>query len=323
MNFQKINESGVMEGFCIIRAIEVKTTSKGSQYLDLSIADNDGDTVAKFWDYKDTPANHFEIYDFVKVRGTFVPFNDTLQFRIDRIRKVTADDGVNIDDYVPSSCLPGDFMLSEIKQIVETFEDEDFKKLVFCIFNKYEEQLVYWPAAKNMHHAVRGGLLMHTLSILRLCKAVCNIYTYLNYDLLCTGAILHDVTKILEIQSNECGVPGDYTVKGNLLGHLVMGAMEVDRTGRELEISEDKLILVEHMLISHHGKFEFGAAKLPAFAEALVLSMLDDMDAKLYMTNEAVSKAQVGDFSQKVWALDNRLMFRHELENNGGVNLED
>ncbi len=323
MNFSKIGESNMLEGFCIIKQIEIKTTAKGSQYLDMTIADNEGEINAKLWDYRDIPSNRFELYDFIKVRGTMVPFNDTMQFRVDRIRKVTPEDGVLLDDYVPTACLPGEVMLSEIRKIVDEFEDEELKRLVLCILNRHEEQLLYWPAAKNLHHAVRGGLLMHTLSILRLCKAVCKIYGYINYDLLCSGAILHDIAKLEEINASEAGISSEYTVRGNLLGHLVMGAMEIDQIGKELEIDEDKLTLVEHMLVSHHGVPEYGAAKLPAFIEAIVLSELDNLDAKLFTASNAVFDVKAGEFTPKQWSLDNRLLYNHGLEGSGNINLED
>lgn len=321
MNFTPVTGTPLLDGYCLIKSVEKKMTAKGSTYLDMVLEDNDGEIVAKFWDYKETPGMHFEKFDFVKVRGQMTAFNDTMQFRIDRIRKVTADDNVNIDDYVPSACLSGEVMYEEIENIVFDFRDDELKRLVMAILEKYKEQLIYWPAAKNLHHAVRGGLLMHTLSILRLASQVCNIYSYVNYELLCSGIILHDVTKVLEIESSETGVPGEYTVKGNLIGHLVMGAVEVDRMGRDIGTSEETLMLVEHMLISHHGVPEYGAAKPPMFIEAQVLSMLDDFDAKMYEFSSAVFNVETGKFTPKQWALDNRILYNHGRSEEGGVTL--
>ncbi len=319
MNFTP--KADFLEGFCLIKSVEKKMTAKGSTYLDMVLEDNDGEIVAKLWDYKETPGNHFEKYDFVKVRGQMNPFNDTIQFRVDRIRKVTPEDNVNVDDYVPAACLSGELMYEEIENIVFDFRNDELKRLVMAILEKYKEKLVYWPAAKNLHHAVKGGLLMHTLSILRLANQVCNIYAYVNYELLCSGVILHDVAKVMEIESSETGVPGEYTAKGNLIGHLVMGAIEVDRMGRDIGTSEDTLMLIEHMLISHHGVPEYGAAKLPMFIEAQVLSMLDDFDAKMYEFSSAVFNVEPGSFTPKQWALDNRILYNHGRSEEGGVTL--
>lgn len=321
MNFYPVPGTELFEGFCVVKSAEKRTTARGTQYLDLTLSDNGGEINAKLWDYRETPATVFVKFDFVKVRGTYVEFNETKQFRIDKIRKVTEADGVNIADYVPSAGLPGEEMLAEVEKIIASFADRELASLVTEIIGKYRDKLIYWPAAKGLHHAVRGGLLMHTLTILRLAYSVCGIYSYLNYDLLCAGIILHDITKIDEIDSSETGVASEYTVKGNLLGHLVMGAIEIDETGKKLGVSEETLTLLEHMMISHHGVPEFGAAKYPMFPEAMALSMLDDLDAKMYQAHSALADTESGSFSGKVWALDNRLLYNHGRGGDGDVNL--
>lgn len=321
MNFTPLGTSGAHEGYCLIKSVEKKLTAKGVPYLDLILADNGGEISAKLWDYKETPSNQFKKFDFVKVRGTYVPFNDTMQFRVERIRPVLPEDNVMIEDYVPSACLTGEIMLAEVEKIVDSFSDEELKKLVSAVIAEYRERLVYWPAAKNLHHAVRSGLLMHTLSILRLAASVCKIYRFVNYDLLCSGAILHDIAKIEEIDVSPTGIASEYTTKGNLLGHLVMGAMAIDRIGRANGISDETLTLVEHMLISHHGTPEFGAAKLPMFIEAELLSELDLMDARLYEMHQAVEAVEAGAFTPRQWALENRNLYNHGRAPEGGVEL--
>ncbi len=323
MNFTPLGGTNSHEGFCLIKSVEKKMTAKGVPYLDLILADNGGEISAKLWDYKETPSNQFKVYDFVKVRGTYVPFNDTIQFRVERIRAVLPEDSVAIEDYVPSACLTGEVMLAEIEKIIAEFKDEELKKLVSAVIEEYREKILYWPAAKNLHHAVRSGLLMHTLSILRMARCVCSIYRFVNYDLLCAGAILHDIAKMEEMQASSTGIAAEYTVKGNLLGHLVMGAMCVDRIGRNLGISEETLTLVEHMLISHHGTPEFGAAKLPMFIEAELLSQLDLMDARLYEMHSAVEAVDEGAFTPRQWALENRNLYNHGRAGDGEVVLID
>lgn len=321
MNFTPLANSQSHEGFCLIKSVEKKVTAKGVPYLDLILADNGGEISAKLWDYKETPSNSFKNFDFVKVRGTYVPFNDTMQFRVERIRFVIPEDNAKIEDYVPSACLSGEVMLAEIEKIVDAFEDAELKLLVSKVIEKYREKIIYWPAAKNLHHAVRSGLLMHTLSILRLAEGVCKIYHFVNFDLLCAGAILHDIAKIEELEVSSTGIASEYTVRGNLLGHLVMGAVEIDRIGRENGISEKTLTLVEHMLISHHGTPEFGAAKLPMFIEAELLSQLDLMDARLYEMAHAVNEVEVGAFTPRQWALENRNLYNHGLASGCEVEL--
>lgn len=322
MNFKPLaSNPNLVDGFCIVKTAEVKPSKNGSKYLDVILADKDGEINGKMWDYKESDDNCFKNNDFVKVRGSISTFNDQPQFRIDRIRKVNAADEVNIEDYVPSACLSGPVMLNEILMITETFQDSELKHLVKAVLAEYREKLLYWPAAKSLHHSLRGGLLMHTLTIIRLCSAVKKIYTFVNFDLLCAGAILHDVMKIEEIDSSETGIAGEYTVRGNLLGHLVMGAMEIDRIGREIGVSEETLTLVEHMLISHHGAPEFGAAKPPMFIEAEILSELDNFDARMYVINSTVKDTETGSFSNKIWSLDNRMLYNHGRADKGDIDL--
>ena len=178
MNFTPLGSTNSHEGYCLIKTVEKKLTAKGVPYLDMTLADNSGEINAKLWDYKESPSNQFNALDFVKVRGTYVPFNDTVQFRVERIRNVIPEDNVAIEDYVPSACLTGQVMLAEIEKVVASFRDAELKSLVGAVIEKYREKLLYWPAAKNLHHAVRSGLLMHTLSILRLARGVCSIYRF-------------------------------------------------------------------------------------------------------------------------------------------------
>ena len=161
MNFTPLGSTNSHEGYCLIKNVEKKMTAKGVPYLDMTLADNSGEINAKLWDYKETPSNQFKALDFVKVRGTYVPFNDTMQFRVERIRPVLPEDNVAIEDYVPSAVLTGEVMLAEIEKIVDSFADENLKKLVTAVIEQYREKLLFWPAAKNLHHAVRSGLLMH------------------------------------------------------------------------------------------------------------------------------------------------------------------
>ncbi len=321
MNFTALPGNQLHEGFCIIKSLEKRMSKNGSSYYDMTLADMDGEVNAKLWDVKDVPEMQFEPMDFVKVRGAFVTFNEMQQFRLDRIRKVTPADNVNISDYVPSAALSGEVMLEEIEKVIDDFSDYELKLLTRSILDSCREKLLYWPAAKGLHHAIRSGLLMHTLSILRLAKAVCSIYTYVNYDLLCAGAILHDLSKIDEIDANETGMPGEYTAKGNLVGHLVLGAIKINEEGKKLGVSEDTLMLLEHMLISHHGVPEYGAAKEPMFPEAMLLSMLDDLDAKMYESQQALSETEPGGFTQKLWNFDNRKLYNHGRAEDGGVEL--
>jgi len=223
MNFTTNEKTGVSEGFCLIKTCDKKQTARGVPYLDLVLTDQSGEISAKLWDYKEDTQGPFAANDLVKVRGRIDVYNGADQLRIDRIRQVVPSDHVQLSDYVPSAAYDGEWMLSEIRSLVSTFETEDLKALVMELLNEYEEKLLYWPAAFKLHHAIRGGLLCHTLSIVRLAQGVCKVYPFVDQELLLSGAILHDIAKIEEFTVSSTGIASGYTAQGMLIGHLAAG----------------------------------------------------------------------------------------------------
>lgn len=302
-------KNGVTEGYCIVKTVDKKVNVKGIPYCDFTLSDQSGEVNAKLWDYKEDVHGEYAPGDFVKVRGTLSKYNGVDQFRIDRIRPVKEEDNVDISQYVPSAEYAGKDMLNQIYAYIDRIKDDEIKALTSAIIKDNEEKLLFWPAAFKLHHAIRGGLLYHTLSVLKLCDAVSRLYPCVDKDTLFAGAILHDICKIDEFDVNNIGMVKSYSVKGELLGHLVMGAMEIAAKAKELGISEEKAILLEHMAISHHGDPEFGAAVRPMTLEAEILNQLDTLDATVYEISAAVSAVGNGEFTQRQWALDNRKLF--------------
>lgn len=294
--------------------MEVKKTAKGVPFLDLILTDSSGEIGAKLWDYKEDLHKCVKPNVVIKVRGTISVFNEAPQLRVERVRAVLESDNVNIEDFIPSADYSGEAMYDSIFDEVSTFENGQLKRLVITVLEQNKSKLLYWPAAFKLHHAMRGGLLYHTLSILRLAHAVAEIYPSVEKDLLFSGVILHDIAKLLEFDVSDAGVVSGYTVEGTLIGHLVKGAMMIEKTGEELGIDRELLMLIEHMLLSHHGEPEFGAAVRPMFLEAEILSQLDLMDARIYEMTQAISEIQPGDFTPRQWALDNRKLYNHGLK---------
>lgn len=309
MNFTAIDNNGTVDGFCIIKSIEKRISSKGDTYLDMILGDKDGEIIAKLWNYNENMHGVYESNQIVKVRGTISVYNGKDQLRIDRIRRTNNDDCVSIEDFIKSAAYDDKQMYNELLTIAEGFLDRDLSLLVTTILEENRLNLLYWPAAFKLHHAIRGGLLMHTLSIVRLAQSVCKLYPFIDEELLLSGAILHDIAKISEFEVSETGIATGYSVKGNLIGHLVEGAMTVRGTAKKLGIDESKALLIEHMILSHHGEPEFGVAVRPLFIEAEVLSQLDAFDAKVYEMREAVSGVKNGEFTGKLWFLDDRKFF--------------
>ena len=315
MNFKSVDDNGRVEGFCIVKNVEKKTSAKGDVYLDFTLGDASGEINAKLWRY--IPAEHGEYkpQDIVKVRGTVSPYNGADQLRIERIRTAYEGDKINMDDLVRSVGYSGEEMFGALLDIARNFTDTELKTIVTVVLEDSKEKLLYWPAAFKLHHAMRGGLLMHTLSIVRLCESVCEIYRFVDRELLISGAILHDISKLEEFSVGELGIAEGYTIEGNLLGHLAMGASKIDEYAKRLSISRKTSVLLQHMILSHHGDPEFGAAVRPMFIEAEILSELDLLDSRIYEMREAVSAVKTDEFSSRMWALDNRKLYNHDRKN--------
>jgi len=311
MNLIPFNKAGGVEGFCIIKALEKKTTAKGLPFLDLILADSTGEISAKFWDYKEELQGRFEVGQLVKARGTISVYNDVDQLRVERLRPVVESDDVQIGDFVPSAEYSGEAMLAEIMAVISAIKDKNLKNLTTAVIEEYKDKLLFWPAAFKLHHAVRGGLLYHTLSILRLAQGLCKVYPFVDSDLLFAGVVLHDIAKTEEFEVAETGIASGYTTDGSLIGHLVRGAMAVERIGTALGTPKELLMLLEHMLISHHGEPDFGAAVRPMFLEAEILAQLDLMDSRIYEIAQAVEEVAGGEFTTRQWALDNRKLYNH------------
>lgn len=311
MNFSVL-DNGKVDGFAIVKSVEVKTSSKGDTYLDFTLGDKTGEINAKLWQYNKAEHGEYSANDIVKVRGSVLQYNGADQLRIDRIRFAVEGDNISIEELVKSAEYSSEMMFDALIGIADGMADEELKLIVKTIYNDHKEELMYWPAAYRLHHAVRGGLLMHTLSIVRLCERVCEIYGFVDKDLLISGAMLHDISKIDEFITSENGVSSGYSIKGNLLGHLTMGAEKVGKYAEKLGISEEKAILLKHMLLSHHGLPEFGAAVRPMFIEAEILSELDLLDSRLYEMRDALAGVNKDEFSHPIWALENRKLFNHQ-----------
>ncbi len=311
MNFKQL-PNGMCDGFVVLRKCEEKKTKNGSTYLDLIIGDKDGEMTAKLWDYNGASGT-FEQEMIVKIRGTVEQYNGKDQFRVAQIRPVGDNDEYNLSDLVPSSDVGGEMLFDMMVKKVDAFTNDNLRRIVLEIVNDKKELMIKYPAALKLHHAMLGGLMYHTMSIVRMAEEMCKIYPTINRELLLSGAILHDVAKTWELEQSKTGLAKGYTTEGELIGHLVKGAMIIDETAKKLGIECEEVTLLEHMIISHHGVPEYCAAVRPMFLEAIVLSMLDDLDATIFEVNHATNKVDAGSFTDRQWALDNRKLYNHGL----------
>ena len=307
----EFGKNGATDGFLMVKTADRKVTAKGMPYLDLTLSDKTGEINAKLWDYHEEVQGIFEAGTIVKVRGSVAPYNGVDQLRIEKIRKAIPSDGVDPSEFVPSADLSGEQLYNELIMIAQNLESDEIKSIVLEIYKEYKDKLIFWPAAFRLHHAIRGGLLYHTLSIVRLAQSVCRIYPSVNADLLIAGAMLPDIAKTDEFIVNDAGTASGYSLEGNLVGHLAKGAMIIGTVAERLSTSEETKLLLQHMVLSHHGEPEFGAAVRPMFLEAELLSELDLMDSRIYELTESIGNVATGEYTNKMWALDNRKFYNH------------
>ncbi|MGD0731463.1 MAG: HD domain-containing protein [Terracidiphilus sp.] len=306
-------EGKLFDGFFLVLAKQQRTTKANKPYLNLILGDKTGQLEGRVWELGDPRiAKDFERGDIVKARGSASRFDDRLQMKIDQLRRAQPSE-VDKSDLLPSTTYDVAALWSQLLSFVDSIANPDLKRLLTALLDDpvlvqaYREA----PAAKQLHHAWLGGLLEHVVSLLTLADRVAPHYPLLDRDLIITGVILHDLGKIHEL-SWEIGF--EYTVEGVLLGHIQMGAALTEKTMESMPNFPPKLkTLVLHMILSHHGKLEFGSPKLPMIPEALVLNFLDDLDAKMQAVQGEFDKCiregkSPDEMTGKVWALDNRQM---------------
>ena len=246
----------------------------------------------------------------IKVKAQVTEWNGMKQLRVSRIRQTSAEDNLVMKDYIKAAPEEAADMYDYIYSRAEAFQDEDLRNICIRELTDNKEKLMYYPAAQKNHHAEMAGLLYHVKRMLMMAERACEVYTNLNRELVMTGVILHDMEKINEIQSNELGVSTGYSFEGKMLGHLVQGVRTIDRLANELGMPREKAVMLEHMILSHHYEPEFGSSKKPLFPEAEMLHYLDMIDAKMFDMQDALEKTEPGEFSDRVWTLDNRTLYR-------------
>ncbi|MGH9476297.1 MAG: 3'-5' exoribonuclease YhaM family protein [Terriglobales bacterium] len=287
-------EANIVSAFLVL-AKEIKQKKDGEPYLDLLLGDRTGQVKAVMWDNVPAVMTSFERDDFVKVKAQVLMYRDKLQLKLERLRRLEEGD-VELSDYLPATKADVGALWAELRQRILAMRNPHLQALLEEVFGDEEIAARFRraPAAKVLHHAFLGGLLEHVTSLCRLADAVAPNYPWIDADLLLSGILLHDLGKIDELRY-ERGF--SYTTPGQLLGHMVLVLGLVHKKLAALpEFPRELQAVVEHLIISHHGRYEFGSPKLPMFPEALLLHQLDDMDSKMQaMRTQLTEEAALAD----------------------------
>lgn len=267
----------------------IALTKNGKEYGNLVLQDKTGQIESKIWDLHSPGIRDFDAMDYVYVEGNVIVFNNANQLNIQRIQKAP-EGSYDQADYFPISSKNIDDMYKELRDLIASVKNLYLKQLLMSFFiddKAFARRFKSHSAAKSVHHGFIGGLLEHTLSVAQLCSMIAGHYPFIDRDLLITGALLHDIGKTSELSPFP---QNDYTDEGQLLGHIIIGARMAEEHIASIDGFPERLRNeLIHMILSHHGELEYGSPKKPALIEAMVLSLADNMDAKVETMYEALS----------------------------------
>ncbi|MFO7636816.1 MAG: HD domain-containing protein [Clostridia bacterium] len=306
MKISDLKDGMICDGTYILKAAELKKTAAGKMYIDMTLLDDTGEVNAKKWDAREEEMTGLKLNRLYVVNSRVGIWQNFLQLTINSMKMGDEQTQGRISDFVPAAPFTPEEMLATVHAYIDRIGNKDMQRLLKAVYGQYEEKLKYYPAAKSLHHAIRGGYLYHIATMLKTAEAISGVYAELDMDLLYTGILMHDIMKLEELSSNELGI-ADYSREGQLLGHIEMGISLVDEKAKELGLDKDAMLLVKHMILSHHNKPEYGSSKSPMFLEAEILHYIDLIDARVYDFTLHYNTVMPGEFTERIWSLERRI----------------
>jgi 3'-5' exoribonuclease len=289
----EIRENDLVEGVFWVKEKAMPFTRTGTPYLRVRLTDRTGEIEGRIWDGVEEFADLFEREDFIRIKAQATSYQDQVQLNIKSLTKTERGE-VALEDFLPASEKDPEEMLAELIKIAEGIENRYLKELVMAFLGDEEFMTLFKraPGAKRLHHAYLGGLLEHTLSVVKLIQEIKGHYEGINHDLLLAGGTLHDIGKVNELSYD---IAFDYTDEGRLVGHIVMGTQMVEAKISQIKgFPKELAMLMRHLMVSHHGQHEWGSPTRPMTLEANILYYLDDLDAKVNGIKEFMDRGEEG-----------------------------
>lgn len=308
-NVEKLNPGNSVENFFLIHRATQGVTAQGKDYMTLFLQDKSGDIEAKLWTVSKEDMQILKPETIVWVKGDVINYRGRKQMKVNKFRLANPEDGFKTQDFVDGAPLSPDEIQENISHYILDIENANLQRITRHLLKKYQDKFFTYPAASSHHHNFASGLSYHVLTMLEIAKSLCNIYPLLNRSLLYSSIILHDLGKVRELSGP---VATTYTVEGNLLGHISIASDEVAEAAKELGIDGEEVMLLRHMILAHHGKMEFGSPKLPHLKEAEILFFIDNIDAKMNMFEKAFKKTDKGQFTERIFGMENRQFYNPE-----------
>lgn len=291
--------------FLVVNVTKGVNNNTGMGYLSIELRDSSGNIVAKKWDSTPNDDAIFVAGNVVYVEGDTNKYKDNLQLKILNAKQVPLEE-IDPTKFVKAPPIPAEELIKRYNEYIESINNEDAKKLVKYLADKFKEKLYVFPAAVSIHHEYASGLLMHSTTMAKVADELCKIYP-LDRDILISGILLHDIGKCIEFEGPAVY---HYSLEGKLLGHISIMVSELRKAAEKLEITSEVPLLLEHMVLSHHDKPEYGSPVPPLTKEALALTMIDNLDSKMVILDKALEVTNEGEFSAKIFALDGRMFYK-------------
>ena len=300
------NDGDHISGQFLINSGAKCVNNQGSAYMNLELKDASGTVNAKKWEATAEDENIYQQGNVVYIEGEVLKYKESLQVKILSGEVVNPND-IDVVKFIKQPPVPKEELIKRFNAHVESIQNEDCRKILDYEIKRLSPKLFEYPAAVSVHHDYGSGLLMHTVSMADLGVFLANYYPNVNKDILLTGILLHDMGKTIEF---EGPIVYKYSLTGRLLGHISIMVSEIRRAAEGLKLTSEVPLLLEHMVLSHHGSNEFGSPVLPMTKEALLLSLIDNLDSKMVIVEKALDGVNPGEFSQKVYPLDGRCIYK-------------
>lgn len=302
--FSQVKVGDVVEMVTLLTEIAAKKTKKGSDYLNLGLSDGEQTIHANLWN-TERDKFPFEKGKILMLTLKADEYNGRLSYVVDSYGE--APESFSSTDFVKKVPIDLENTFEALMDHLDKFDDKKLANFVKVIYEDNKDKLLYWSAAKSVHHNCYGGLLYHVIRMIIAANVIAKVYkNVINKDLLIAATMLHDIGKLEELSTNELGV-ADYTVKGNLLGHPVLGIKLLESYAQKVNLEEETLMLLEHCIASHHGQVDWGAITIPAIPEACALSFIDNLDARMWIFEEQLKLLDEGQLSERIFGLDQRV----------------
>lgn len=281
-------------------------TASGQPYLTITLQDKTGQIEGKFWDVKPEIESMIEIGSFLLIDGDVSAYRQMLQIRINSVQKLNPD-SIRLEEFTMSAPVPLKQLEEELAATIKKIKDVDYALITKTLIEQHYDAFITYPAAVRNHHEYTSGLIFHTLSMIKVAEALMPLYPKINTSLIYAGILLHDLGKTIEFTG---AVIPKYSTEGKLIGHLQFMASKIYAIGETLKIDREKVMLLQHLVLAHHGKPEFGSAVPPLTKEALFVHMVDDFDAKMTMIDKALDQTENGQFTNRIFPLDDRSFYK-------------